>query len=115
MRTFVREYACVHMHALCVYVCVVYACMCAFALVCVRLREYAFVCAQVRAFACLCVRSQVCVGTRAVHVNACESPCMCGRLSPCVCTFFRGYATMPGYRRLGKNLKNGNDSQTNKD
>ena len=83
--------------------------------------EHIRACEHIRAFACEGLR--VCVRLR-MGVCVCACVCVCARLraSANVCTqvhafacaFFRGRATMPGHRRLGRNKKS-NNSITNKD
>ena len=88
----VRAYVCVRV----VVSVVVSVCVCVCACVCV--------CERV----CVCARARVCVRVR-VGVPVCARACVC------VHSFFRGFATMPGYRHIGKNKKVGNNFLTNKD
>ena len=82
--------------------------------VCVRLCAYAYFCAEgpagecvrLRAWAYVCVCLREYERARVVGVmHTCAHPCLCRCVSTFTYACFLGCATMPGYRRLGKNIK----------
>ena len=83
-----------------------------------RVRASAHECVSLRMFAraCVSVYLWVCVRSRVVGVHACACPCVRGLANARVCVrvFFREWATIPDFRRLGKK-KIAHKSATNKD